>query len=252
MLFVAVAALVHCGALAAEGVVTLSAGVDLTSGNYGKNEPTDVSALQLGAKYESGRWVYRLAVPYMRISGPSNVVGVGADSVVLPGEVGDRRSVSGLGDVVAGATYNLVGGGNATYIVDLGAKVKLATADEGKGLGTGKNDVSIQAEVLKPIGNFTPFATLGYRWYGDPPGIELRDAVFGTLGFAYAESAAGTLGMAYDFREAIVAGGARVSELMFFTSHRIERDWKLQIYLLKGLADASPDAGAGVVLSHSF
>ena len=249
---VAIAAATPCASLAADGVTTLSAGADFTSGNYGKSERTQVSALQLGAKYETGRWTYRLSVPYLHISGPSNVVGVGADSVVLPGEVGDRRSVSGLGDVVAGATYNLFGGGSAAYILDLGAKIKLATADKGKGLGTGKNDVSVQADVLKPIGALTPFATLGYRWYGDPPGTELKDAVFGSLGLAYAESATITLGTAYDFREAIAAGGARVSELTFFMSHRLERVWKLQVYFVKGLADASPDAGAGVMLAYGF
>lgn len=249
---IAIAAVAHGAALAADGVVTLSAGADFTSGNYGKSETTELAALQLGAKYESGRWVYRLTVPYLRISGPSNVIGVGADTIVLPGEVGDRRSVSGLGDVQAGVTYNLIGGSGALYLLDLGAKVKLATAEEGKGLGTGKNDFSIQADVLRPIGAFTPFATLGYRWYGDAPGTELRDAVFGALGLAYAESATSTVGMAYDFRQPIVAGGARVSELTLFMSHRLEREWKLQMYLVKGLADASPDAGVGVVLAYSF
>lgn len=248
----ALAAVAPCAALAADGVTTLSAGADFTSGKYGKSEVTEIAAFLLSAKYESGRWAYRLTVPYLHISGPSNVVGAGADAVVLPGEAGDRRSVSGLGDVVAGATYNLLGGGDAAYVLDLGAKLKLATADEAKGLGTGKTDVSVQADVLRPSGAFTPFATLGYRWYGDPAGTELKDAVFGSLGLAYAETATITLGAAYDFRQAIVAGGARVSELTLFMSHRLERDWKLQMYFLKGLADASPDAGVGAVLSYSF
>jgi hypothetical protein len=241
--------LAHCRALGAEGVLTTSVGADFSSGDYGKRETTEAFALQLAAKYETGRWTVRFSVPWLRISGPSNVIGAGADGVVLPGEVGDRRRVSGLGDVVAGAAYTFGGTGHA---VDVAAKVKLPTADEAKGLGTGKTDVSVQADYFRRMGALTPFATLGYRRYGDPAGFELENAVFGALGLAYAESAESTIGAAYDFREAIVAGGSRSGELSFFLSQRLAAQWKLQLYLVKGLADASPDAGVGAVLGYSF
>jgi hypothetical protein len=243
--------LAHCAAFGAEGVLTTSVGADFSSGDYGKRETTEAFALQLAAKYETGRWTYRFSVPWLRISGPSNVIGAGADGVVLPGEVGDRRRVSGLGDVVAGAAYTFGGTGSA-YAVDVGAKVKLPTADEAKGLGTGKADVSVQADFFRRIGALTPFATLGYRRYGDPAAFELENAVFGALGLAYAESPESTVGAAYDFREAIVAGGARAGELSLFLSQRLKPNWKLQVYLVKGLAEASPDAGVGAVLGYSF
>jgi hypothetical protein len=251
VLAVAIAAAAPCAAFAADGLLTINAGVDYTSGNYGQSETTNVLALSLGAKYEIGRWTYKASLPWLRISGPSNVVGVGSDSVVLPGFAGERRSVSGMGDVVAAASYNLLGSG-APLILDVGGKIKFGTADEGRGLGTGKNDYSLQADVFKPLGDLTPFATLGYRWYGDPAGIDLRNAFYASLGAAYRESALTTVGVAYDFRQSIVAGGAQVRELTGFLSHRLDREWKVQLYLLKGFADASPDAGAGAVLGYSF
>jgi hypothetical protein len=61
-----------------------------------------------------------------------------------------------------------------------------------------------------------------------------------------------TLGVTYDFRQRIVAGGARVSESMIFISHPLEPNWKAQIYFVKGFSDASPDAGLGAVLAYSF
>ena len=250
---VVLAAAADGAALAAqEDVLTLSAGADFTSGDYGKSESTEVLALQLAAKYETGRWTYRLSLPWLRISGPSNVIGAGAEGVVLPGQAGDRRTVSGLGDLVAGASYNLIGGRAAPFHLDAGAKLKLGTADEAKGLGTGENDFSLQVDVFKPIGNFMPFATLGHRWYGDPQAFALENALYGSLGAAYVESAASTVGMSYDFRQRIVAGGARVSEVSLFLLQRLERRWKLQMYFVKGLADASPDAGGGVVLQHLY
>jgi hypothetical protein len=93
---------------------------------------------------------------------------------------------------------------------------------------------------------------LGYRWYGDPAGIELRNTVFGSLGIAYRDASGTTLGLTYDFRQRLVAGGARVSESMIFVSHPLEPDLKLQIYFVKGFSDASPDAGLGALLAYSF
>jgi hypothetical protein len=32
----------------------------------------------------------------------------------------------------------------------------------------------------------------------------------------------------------------------------LSRDWKLQLYAIKGFADASPDHGAGAMLAYGF
>ena len=243
---------VHPAALAADGSLTLSAGADHSAGTYGLVATTEVSSLSFTAKYELGPWTYRASLPVLRISGPANVVGAGPGVIVLPGQAGERRSVSGLGDLVASAAYNLIGGRTGALVADVAAKVKLATAEEDKGLGTGKNDYSLQADVFFSAPPIAPFATLGYRWYGDPPGTELRNALFGSLGFAYRDAEATTLGVSYDFRQAIVAGGAPLREAMFFVSHDFTRELKLQLYFIKGFSDASPDAGIGAVAAHRF
>jgi len=238
-------------AAAGDGRVTTSVGVDYTSGDYGQSEDTDMLALAFAAKYETGRWTYRASVPYIRVTGPSNVVASDEGGVSL-GPEGARRTDSGPGDVVLGASYLVLHGREAPFLLDVGAKIKLGTADERKGLGTGETDYSIQAEAFKPLGAYTPFATLGYRWYGDPPGIDLRNVLYGSLGSTYRLSGQTTVGGAYDFRDRITAGGARLSELSVFVSYGLQQGWKLQGYAILGLADGSPDAGVGVVASHSF
>jgi hypothetical protein len=246
------AAAVHPAALAADGWLTLSAGADHSSGTYGQQATTEVSSLSFTAKYELGPWTYRLSLPLLRISGPANVVGAGPDIIVLPGQADARRSVSGLGDLVASAAYNLVGGSTGALVADVAAKVKLATAEEEKGLGTGKNDYSLQADLFFSAPPVAPFATLGYRWYGDPAGTELRNALFGSLGFAYRDAAATTLGVSYDFRQRIVAGGAPLREAMLFISRDFTPGLKLQLYFIKGFSDASPDAGVGAIAARRF
>jgi hypothetical protein len=243
----------HSAALAAaDDLTTLSTGAEITTGKYGGTQSTDIFYVPFTVKHETGPWALKLTVPYIEITGPGNVIGAGEDRVTVGGGNGPRRTESGLGDIVGSVFYNVVNERTAPFGLDLGAKLKLGTADRDKGLGTGKNDFSVQADAFKPIGAFTPFATLGYRWYGDPPGTNLRDVFYGSVGSSYRISRPTTVGLAYDFREPIVAGGARVSELTAYLSQRFSGGWKLQVYSVVGFSDASPDFGAGATLSYAF
>ncbi len=85
----------------ADGLSTLSVGTDYSTGNYGLSDSTRVFYVPVTAKHEAGRWALKLVVPYIRITGPSNVVGALENQVVLPNGSFARRTESGLGDVVA-------------------------------------------------------------------------------------------------------------------------------------------------------
>jgi len=239
-------------ALGAEALTTLGVGADYSRGNYGLSDSTRVLYVPVTAKHETGRWIFKLVVPYISITGPSNVVGAAENQIVLPNGSFARRTESDLGDVVASAFYNALNGRDTPLGLDLGAKIKFGTADDSRGLGTGKNDFSLQADFFKPIDAFTPFGTLGYRRYGDPAGVDLLNVVYGTIGSSYRMSEPTTVGFAYDWRDRIVEGGGRVSELTAYVSRRLSGAWKLQIYAVKGFANGSPDFGAGSSLGYSF
>lgn len=242
---------VVCAGAHAQGL-TLATGFDYTSGKYGGTEKTQILYVPFIAKYETGPWALKLTVPYIRITGPGNVVGAGADRVTLPGGAAGRRTESGLGDVVASAFYGVLTERSASFGLDLGAKVKLGTADETKGLGTGQNDFSLQADAYKPIGQLTLFGSLGHRWYGDPPGIDLRNVFYWSVGGSYRLSGEASAGLAYDYRPAITAGGGEISELTAFVTRRMTREWKLQPYFVLGFGRASPDWGGGAQLAYSY
>jgi len=234
------------------GLTTLSIGADHSSGNYGASERTEIFYVPVTAKHETSRWTLKLVVPYIRITGPSNVIGAADPVVTLPGAGAVRRTESGIGDVVASAFHNVLNERDASFGLDIGTKIKFGTADDSRGLGTGKNDFSLQADFFKAIGAFTPFGTLGYRRYGDPAGVDLRNVVYGTIGSSYRMSQPTTVGLAYDWRDRIVQGGARVSELTAYISRKLSSDWKLQVYAVKGFTNGSPDFGAGSSLAYSF
>jgi hypothetical protein len=238
-------------ALFAEGL-TLGTGFDYTSGKYGTSEKTEILYVPLTGKYEMGPWTFRAVVPYIRITCPGNVVGSGDDRVTLPGTSTTRRTESGLGDIVSSVFYNVLNESRAPFGLDLGAKVKFGTADRDKGLGTGENDYSIQADAFKPFGATTAFASLGYRWYGDPPGVDLRNVVYGSAGATHKLSDTTSFGAAYDWRPRVSPNGGQISEATAFVSQRLSRAWKIQLYGVKGFSTGSPDYGAGAFLSYAL
>jgi hypothetical protein len=239
-------------ALAADALTTLSVGADYTTGKYGASQSTDILYIPFTGKYETGPWAYKLVVPYIRITGPGNVVGAPGDTVVLSGASGTRRTESGLGDVVASAFYNVLNEHTAPIGLDLGGKIKFGTADENRGLGTGKNDVSVQADLFKPIGALTPFGSIGYRRYGDPAGVNFKNVVYWSAGVSYKTAPPTTVGVAYDFRPRILDGGSHVSEMTAYVSHKLSADWKIQLYGVHGFSTGSPDWGVGGVLAYSY
>jgi hypothetical protein len=232
------------------GDFSFTTGLDYSSGKYGGAQSTDILYIPFIGKYETGPWSFKLTVPYIRITGPGGVVrDVGAF-----GTAGAARTTeSGLGDVIAAATYNIYGStGINPLLIDLTGKVKFGTADANKGLGTGENDYAIQADLYKSIDKFTTFGTVGYKVFGDPVGINLDNVFYGSLGGSYKYNQQTSAGLILDLRQKASATGASQRELTAFVSHKINKTWKAQGYLVHGFADGSPDWGAGAMVSYFF
>jgi hypothetical protein len=196
------------GVSAADGQFSFTTGIDYSTGDYGADEDTDILYIPLTGKYETERWLFRLTVPYLRITGPGAVVlGPDGNPIVVSEEGTTRRETNdGLGDVIFGAAYNLLPGTWRGIVLDIGAKVKFPTADEDKGLGTGETDYQLQADVYKTFGAWTALATFGHKWLGDSDDFTLKDVFFGSIGAGYKFSPATSGGLIFDFREASISG----------------------------------------------
>ena len=237
-------------AVAGDSGFSLTTGVDYSSGKYGGTQSTDILYIPLTGSYETGRWVYKLTVPYVRITGPGNVVQGG---IVVGTAKATRTAKAGLGDVVAGATYNLYREtGSNPFLVDLTGKVKFGTADEKKGLGTGSNDYAAQVDIYKTMGLFTALGTVGYKVMGTAPGLKLDNVFYGSVGGVYKISQQTSGGLILDLRQKVTPTGAAQREVTAFVSHKLNQDWKAQGYWVDGFSHASPDWGAGAMLTRVF
>ncbi|HBX54183.1 hypothetical protein [Pseudomonas sp. UBA2684] len=226
---------------------TVSTGLDYSRGKYGTPTTSETWYVPVVAKYETGPMVYQLTIPYLRITNPA----VGPDGEPLAGDCGSVEQ--GLGDTVASANFALLDGSRGDgLIVELIGKVKLPTADEESCLGTGKTDASAQFDFTQAFGATSGFATLGWKKFGDPSETNLHDPIFAALGFVTRLAPATSVGAVYDWRQKVTSDGDEVQEFTLFLTQRLSPSWKVQLYALKGFSDASPDAGGGLLLGHSF
>lgn len=242
------------GIAAAQGQFSLGTGVDYSSGDYGADEDTDILYVPLNARYDTERWFFRLTVPYIRIRGPGDIV-LGPDGEPIDtGSDGGaaRETEDGLGDIVAGVTYNILPPTESGYIADIGAKVKFGTADEDKNLGTGKEDYTVQGDLYKTIGRWTALGTLGYRWLGDPSGFDLKNGFLATIGAIYKFTDDTSGGVLFDYRERSSSAGESLRELTAYIGTRLTPDLRLQLYAVTGFSDSSADWGAGAAVTYGF
>jgi len=235
--------------VAADPGFSLTTGLDYSTGKYGGTESTDMLYIPVTGKYEVDKYTLKLTVPYLQVTGPGNVV---RDVGQIGPASTTRTKQSGLGDIVVAGTYDMYGGhANGTF-VDVTAKIKFGTADEAKGLGTGKNDYALQADLYKTFGKNTVFGTLGYKVMGSPPGVTLNNVFYASLGVGHQYSQETSAGLILDLREKVSATSFAQQELTVYVSHKLGKTWKAQAYALTGFSDGSPDWGAGAMFTAAF
>lgn len=234
------------------GRFSLEAGADYSTGKYGSAQATDILYVPVTGKYQGKEWTLKLSVPYLRITGPGNVVAINGTGVTGVAAATNRPTRSGLGDVVVAATRNLHNGGATGLVVNLTGKVKLATASRSKGLGTGENDYALQSDLFKVMGNQTVFGSLGYRLYGSPSGYSFNNVFYGTLGISRKLGPDLNGGVMFSAGQKITATSSSRQEALLFVNHKMAKNWKAQGYLLKGFTNSVPDWGGGASLSYLF
>lgn len=224
--------------------LTLDVGLTYVTGNYGLSENTDVWVQTSAIKYEMDSWRFQALLPIVAIAGPSSIVG----NVSRP----NNSSAQGIGDVTLAATYLVPGAADGQSNFDFTGRIKLPTADDAKGLGTGKTDYYIEGNYHHTFGKIMPFATLGYRFLGRSAAYPVKDGCYATVGVARPMTERTTAGVALTWRERIVTDADDATEAMVFIAHQLDSDWRLQGFALTGFTDASPTLGLGISAAYKF
>lgn len=230
----------------AENGLTLSAGIDFSTGHYGEVDSTDILIVPINLRLRtSDRFSISVSMPYVRISG-SNVV-LGPDGTPLPGLPTARSVRSGIGDVSLSGTYALLAG-DGPWMVDVTARVKLPTSSRARGLSTGKTDFSTSAEVTYVTGQWAPFASIGYRLPGKLAGAGLRNSLTTSVGTSWISGKHAVI-LSYDYEQAISPLSEDGHSLFLAYSLPASKALRVTLYSIAGLSQGSPAIEGGLLLS---
>ena len=262
-----------------KGSWRVSVGANYSQGDYGDVTETKVISAPVAVRYRQGNFSVRVSLPYVSIEGPGSLLdtpqgrdvsgggsnsgrGSGSGGSGSSGRGGDDGSPggninpnggttgrrSGIGDVsvTLGYSFDL---GETTYL-DMTGRIKAPTASKSKQLGTGKVDVTVGADLVQDIGDFSLYAGARRRFTGKPAGSTLRD-VWGAGGGASYRFSGGTLiGADYDWQQGSAVGTGPSSEVTGWIGFGLSRQVRMQVYASTGFTTNSADFAGGLTLSY--
>jgi hypothetical protein len=235
----------------------LSAGAYYSQGNYGQSADTRIRYFPVSYDYSINNWNLQLSVPHIEVSGLGNVLvnvgGIGRnDPNVLDEDLG-HQTAKGLGDSVLTARYQLPPLGANMPFLDLSFELKIPTADEVKGLGTGVRDYGLQLDLYQQVGISTIFATAGYKVRERSRLFpHMIDSSYFSIGISRPANAGWSYGLIYDFREAAATITGETHELLPFVSWSPTGNWTLMSYMAKGFTEDSADYALGAQIAYRW
>ena len=228
--------------------VEVSAGAEFQRFEVSATENVDKFSVPLTARLTTGPLRISAQLPYVRITGPGNVVApsgpLGLPILIDPTKPAEVSTREGVGDLRVGVAYDLpVPGLN----VSLSSGAKLPTASAEKGLGTGETDYWLGTEFSTTLGAVTPFAGIAYTKAGDPDGFELRNTLSGQAGAALRLGSSTSAHLGYSYAEGASQSAQDEQRLFGGMNTAVGNGLSLGLYGSAGV-NGPADVGAGVRL----
>jgi hypothetical protein len=260
------ATIITGSALLAQSATTVSIGGTYSEGTYGTDKTTQVYYMPLTTSYQNGMFSASATVPYLKIDSEGSFTWTQGGAVPTTNPITNTNNVTtfpsssttsssstqteGLGDVVLNIGYTFVPA-SGLYL-KTSAIMKVATADETKGLGTGENDYSAQVDIYKMIGNAYIYVSAGYTLVGDTNTTDFNNVAYGSaaLGYNFTKSFAG--GINYSHRQAQVTNADDTQTASTYFSYKLGKTTKATLSYAKGLSDTAADNSYTFTLAQKF
>lgn len=205
------------------------------TGDFGTSTQSDLYYLSAALGYVAPRYDVSVTVPYLALT---------------TGTAAQSATETGVGDVIArGGRELLPAGGDVSLYGSLA--VKLPTADETKGLGTGAADVGAFANLSREREGMRFSLLGGYIKIGDPPGADLDDVLLYGVGVSGTRSRTRLYG-SLEGRTASVRGADDPLEVNAGFFHPLNpRRW-MKGSAFVGLNDGGPGWGVSLGFGQWF
>jgi hypothetical protein len=234
--------------------MTFRMGLGYDRGDFGSTQVTTASYVPFSFRYTGS--LMELGVS----SGVARINSVDGIRIIdgVPTRIGPRGTPfreTGIADTMIRSRFFLVedqGRDSAVPAVIPYFKVKLPTAAEEKGLGTGKVDYGFGAEVDKDVGPVFLLGEVGYTVVGKVPALGLRNRPSTSFGVGKQLTENFTTMGFVDWRRSIVDGNPNPAELVGVMNWRVSPAVSVTPNAYVGLTDGSPDFGAGLQFGFRF
>ena len=233
-----------------------STGFDFSSGKYGLSTKTQITTWNLVGEYSYEGWTAKIVAPHERVTSPVGVIVLNGHPKIQNKlntlNQGKTQTESGVGDIELLASYDFVHDQQTDWNVSLTGSVKLPTADDEKGLGTGKTDYGLALDLSRSIGRFTPSVGFGYRLIGNPSGADLKNYAYASIGLGYWITDKTNLNLTFESDQRSSVSSNVDNELSFGLNHHLGKAWDIEAHLVVGLSQAAPDFGTGASVRYAF
>ena len=239
--------------------VSLSTSVDYSVGDYrtGKDTTLLYVPFTLGVRPFDRFWL-SVTVPYLYQHGQNVVVTGGG--VAVRGKTNGKlarpatsTTESGLGDVLAKASFILIPEKDFIPEITPYFKVKFPTADKDRGLGTGEFDETLGVDVSKRlIASLFGYLELAYTFIGEPSGTTLHNSFGWSVGAAYAIVQPFSVFAFLEGATAIAPGEEDPLDLRVGAELKLVKALKLTGAVTRGLTKGAADWGVSAGLTLRF
>jgi hypothetical protein len=246
--------------LVKEGEFSFLTGLEYQEGDYGAPDSTSLWRLPVSISYRKTNFSLFASMPLLYATSEGDVIISNKTSTPKKGrlppssgtEQTEQQTESGIGDIVLSGSYYFTADFRNEIIYRLTTAVKLGTADEAKGLGTGENDFSLEGGVVKYIDEYIISGTLGYEIIGDSSVFNYNNILYGTVGLTRQLATNKQIGSLLYFSQALTDVSDEPLELSIFYSQPVGKTNDIYLYLSKGLSDGSPDFAAGGTIQFHY
>ncbi len=197
------------------------------TGDFGTPVTTDLTYFSAVLGHVTPDYDLSVTVPYLFLK---NTAG------------GSSASESGVGDVLLHAGMILVPEGKKGFSSDGSIGVKLPTASDTKGLGTGETDYGAFLGLHQRLGEYKLTLNGGYIKVGQPANVTYNDIYLFDIGVSRAFGFTQVYAY-FEQRKAPIPGAKNPQEINLSLFHVLNIDYALRASGFVGLNDGGPSSG---------
>ena len=216
----------------------LGAGYD--QGEFGSTDTSRAVYFPASIRYTSRKFDVSVSSSWVHLDSPGGITLIDGVPTRTP-TAGTTGRDAGSGDTFIRSSVHLENSWVSPFF-----RLKIPTADETRGLGTGKTDFGLGIDLQKDFNSVFVFGNVAYTFVGKVPRLGLRNRPSASFGASREISPNFTLSGVLDWRRAIVEGTTDPAELVGYLSYKASPSVTFSPNAFVGLTNGSSDFGVGM------